>query len=95
MLSEYLFAIIYVIAALVFWEFIKSKDGILRKIMIGYFIVEVYAYLGSAIYFLLVDAKVHIFGIDIFRIIIITPKAIMMLCLWWWMKWGRKTKGFH
>lgn len=93
-LTEILFAITYLIASLVLWEFVKSKDGQLRKIMIAYFGVEVFVYLSSAIYFWVVWEKVDIFSINTFRIIVIIPKVAVKLWLLWWFK-GRKSKSLH
>lgn len=94
-ISEILFAVIYGIAALVLREFIRSKDGQLRKIMIWYFSVEIFVYLGSAVYFGLVAAQVPIMGIDTFRVIIVLPKVAVKIWLLVWLKGHRKTTGLH
>src|SRR5579859_2434040 len=92
-LTEVLFAIIYVIAIFVLWEFIRARDGLLRKIMIAYFSVEVFTYLGSAVYFYyswLLGRNA--FNVDIFRFTIIIPKVAVKLWLLWWLKKGRYKK---
>lgn len=90
-LSELLFAVIYVVAFLVLREFIKARDGMLRRIMIAYFCVEIFVYLGSAIYFFMVAYNMTTLSINAFRILIIFPKVVVKLWLLWWLKTGRAT----
>lgn len=88
-LSEILFAVVYIIAGLVAWEFIKTKDGTLRKIMITYFTVEVFMYLSCAIFFYLKAYNLTNISGDAFRIFFILPKVFVKLWLLWWLKKGR------
>ena len=88
--TEILFGIVWIIGALVLREFIISKDGMLRKIMIAYFAVEVFTYLGAAIYFLAIEEKWSDMSINTFRIVVITPKVFVKLWLLWYLKSGRK-----
>src|SRR5579872_6461652 len=97
-LTEVLFAIVYVVAIFVLWEFIRARDGMLRKIMIAYFSVEIFMYLGSAIYFYTAWYKHPIMNPDAFRVIVILPKVVIKLWLLWWLKRGRYEKqidSFH
>lgn len=90
LLSELLFGITYIIAALVLWEFIKTKNGELRIIMITYFSVEIFVYLGSGIYFFLLWEKLTTLSLDSFAIIVTFPKVIVKLWLLKYLKHGRK-----
>jgi hypothetical protein len=90
-ITEILFAIVYVIAFLIVREFIKSKDGQLRKIMITYFSIEVLMYLTSALYFILVYLKKDPLPLNSFRIIIIIPKVFVKIWLLWYLKFGRNS----
>lgn len=89
-LTEVLFFIVYAIGMLVVWEFVKAKDGMLRKIMIAYFSVEVAIYFMAAGYFYLVYLKKPPVSPDVFRIIFIAPKVCVKLWLLWWLKIGSK-----
>jgi len=89
-LTEFLFFIVYSIGAFVLWEFIKAKDGMLRKIMIVYFAVEFTIYLLASIYFYLSYIKKPPVSPDAFRIIFITPKVCVKIWLLWWLKIGSK-----
>lgn len=88
-IAQVLFGIIYVIGIFVLREFIISKDGVLRKIMIQYFAVELYVYAGSAFYFFFLKDRIPI---GIFLIIILSPKAISKLPLLWYLVQGRIKK---
>lgn len=95
-LSEILFFIVYSIALLVLREFVISKDGMLRKLMIAYFIVEFYTYFGAAVYYLGVHEKWITLRPETYRVIIATPKVCVKLCLLWWLVKNRqKRKGIE
>jgi glycerol uptake facilitator-like aquaporin len=83
--SEILFTIIVMIGLMVFWQLYKSKDGTLRKIMITYFLVEVFIYTASGIYFWKVENGTTDLSIDMFRLMILTPKAAVKLWLFFWL----------
>jgi hypothetical protein len=78
--SEILMVTITLIAFAVFWQLMRSKNGVLRKIMMGYFLIEVYVYGFSVVYWWLVG-KGKGFDVELFRVLVIVPKAIMMLIL--------------
>lgn len=78
LISEIIFAIIYVIAGFVVYELVKSKNGRLRKIMIAYFSSVVFIYVGASLYYLFPDTV----SVNTFRIIVSAPKAITMLMLY-------------
>lgn len=84
-MSETLFSVVYIIAIFVLIEFVRAKDGMLRKLMICYFIVEFYTYFGASIYYLAVHERWTTMGSDIYRIIIITPKVFVKLALLTWL----------
>lgn len=85
--SELLFSIIICVAILVLWQFVRSRNGMLRKIMIAYFIVEIYIFTFSAIYWY--DPFIPV---NTFRMLILIPKVIVKLWLLWWIvKQNKKT----
>lgn len=83
--SEILFTVIVLIGLMVFWQLYISKDGMLRKIMITYFLVEVFIYSASAVYFWKVEHGTTTLSIDMFRLMILTPKAAVKLWLFFWL----------
>src|SRR6186713_401818 len=89
-ITEILFAIVWIIGAFVLREFVISRNGMLRKIMITYFSVEVFTYLGAGIYFLATEEKWTDMSINAFRIIVIVPKVCVKLWLLWYLKRGQK-----
>lgn len=86
LISEILFTVIILIAAIVLREFIVSKDGVLRKIMIWYFIVEIFVYATSAIYFYLGHLHVYVISASVFRMIVLLPKVAIKLRLLFFLK---------
>lgn len=91
--TEILFSIVWIIGLLVLREFIISKDGILRKIMIAYFAVEVFTYLGAGLYFMAINFHWSQMPMDTFRLIVVCPKVAVKLWLLWYMKRGRLKKA--
>ena len=87
---ELLLSLVGGIGVLVLREFIISKDGMLRKIMIAYFSVEVYTYLGMAVYLFLTRYKKIELDIDVVRYILIVPKVLIKLWLLSWLIQGRR-----
>lgn len=92
LLTEVLFAIIYIIAFFILREFVNAKDGQLRIIMIVYFSIEILMYLGSAIYFYLIHIGKSPISIDTFRLMILLPKVGVKLWLLYYLKFGRVSK---
>lgn len=84
-ISEVLFTFIVMIGVLVFWQMCRSKDGMLRKIMIAYFLVEIFIYTSSAIYFWKVEKGTTTLSIEMFRLIVLLPKAAVKLWLFFWL----------
>lgn len=89
-LSEIMFITITMIAGLVFWRLYVSKNGTLRKIMISYFLVEVFIYSSSAVYYWSVERGGEWFSVDVFRMIVLMPKVAVMLWLLSWL--SKQTK---
>lgn len=82
--NEILFAVLWGIAAFVCKEFIISKDGQLRKIMIAYFAWEAFTYIAYG-----VDAAAAHYhwprlSYDLFRVCILAPKAVIKI---WLLSW--------
>lgn len=92
-ISELLFSIIIMIGLLVFWQLKRSRNGVFRKIMMAYFLVEVYVYTLSAIYWWTGENGYYFMPLHIFRLIILCPKAaIKLVLLWWLVKQNRQSK---
>lgn len=89
-LSELMFITVAMIASLVFRRLYISKNGTLRKIMITYFLIEVFIYASSAVYFWMLEKDKAVVTVDVFRLIILTPKALVMLWLLSWL--SKQTK---
>jgi hypothetical protein len=93
-ISELLFTIIVGVAILVFWQLLISKNGMLRKIMLAYFLVEIYMFTFSAIWWYWEDKGVHILPLGTFRMLVLIPKVIVKIWLLWWLvKQNRKPKS--
>lgn len=84
--TEILMIIISSIAFLVFWQLYRTKDGMLRKIMMAYMLIEIFVYEGSGIYFWLYEYGIVHFTIDTFRMLVLPPKAGIMLFLFFWLR---------
>lgn len=80
-ISEILFAIISTISLSVAWQFYRTRNGQLRKIMIALFTVDGLVYIVSGFYFWLMYMKYTEIGIGTFRMIVLVPKALCMLVL--------------
>lgn len=89
-LSELMFITIAMIASLVFRRLYISRNGMLRKIMIAYFLVEVFIYTSSAVYFWMLEKSKPIVTVDVFRLVILTPKALIMIWLLSWLSKQQK-----
>jgi hypothetical protein len=91
--SEVLFTIIIAIGFLVFWQLKISRNGTLRKIMMAYFLIEIYVYSLSAIYWWAIDRGVVPVPITVFRLVVLIPKAaVKIVLLVWLIKQNRKRK---
>lgn len=84
-LSEVMTVIIVLIGFIIARDFYISRNGILRKILIWYFIVEVFVYSLAFIYWLDVLA----ISVGLFRLIVLVPKFIIKLRLLWYLKTKR------
>jgi hypothetical protein len=85
-ISEVLFLIIMLIGTFVAYEFYKSKDGILRKLMIWYFVIDVYVYASSALYFWLSDIGFDVISLGMFRLCVLIPKAAIKLRILYYLR---------
>lgn len=92
-ISEILFFIVYTIAIFVLREFIRTKDGMLRKIMIGYFAIEVFVYMTSAWDFLAIKEGWPSLSISVLRLVVLGPKVAIKGVLLWWLIKNRQNKN--
>jgi hypothetical protein len=79
--SEILMLTVTIIAFLVFWQLYRSRNGSLRKIMMAYFLAEVNVYGLSCIYWYMAAKGYDVLSTEVFRLIVLVPKAIVMLIL--------------
>lgn len=68
-----LFLLVIAVAVLVLLEFINSKDGLLRKIMIGYFAIELLVWGAGLAAFL----NGYFLGAEWLWVVVLFPKAIL------------------
>lgn len=91
--SEILFTIIVAVATLVFWQLKMSKNGMLRKILMAYFLVEIYMFSLMAVFWWYADRGNPIMSIQAFRLWVLIPKtAIKVVLLGWLMRQNRRRK---
>jgi hypothetical protein len=83
-INEFLKAIAWIIAIFVMVEFIKTKDGELRKIMIAYFAIEVFIYLSSSIYSYLEWKHIEIISRMAFSDMTVSIKDVVKI---WLLSW--------
>lgn len=85
LLNQILFFVLWSIALVITRAFIRSKDGMLRKIMICYFGWESITYMVSAFYFS--GLHYHWFALspDTFRLMILIPKAGIKIWLLYYL----------
>lgn len=86
-----MFLIVAAIGLFVVREFIMVKNGVLRKIMIAYFCVEVFTYSMSGIFFM---GWLPI-TIETLRIIVIVPKVIVKIRLLIYLVGTRKKRSIN
>lgn len=90
-LTETMFLIVAAIGLFVVREFVIIKNGVLRKIMIAYFCVEVFTYTISAVFFM---GWLPI-TIETLRIIVIVPKVIIKIRLLIYLVGTRKKRSIN
>lgn len=91
--SEILFAIIVAVAVLVFWQLKISRNGLLRKILMAYFLIEIYMFSLMAVYWWYADRGDPLMSIKELRLLVLIPKtAIKLVLLAWLIKQNRKRK---
>jgi len=80
-ISEVLMSTVAAISLGVFWQLFRSKNGMLRKILIAFFLIEFYVYTFSCIYWYLLGTDQKVFSIETFRMLVLIPKALVELVL--------------
>lgn len=86
LISECLFAIIILIGLFVVREFYVAKNGILRKLMIWYFSIDVYVYVLSALYWWLAEQGWELMPVYGLRLAVLIPKAIIKLRILYYLR---------
>lgn len=63
----------------------------LRKIMIGYFAIEIWVFGWSAVYWYLAEQGAVLFSVGVLRLIVLVPKAIIKIFLLAWLVKNNRT----
>lgn len=88
--SQILFWSISIAAAFIAYEFYKSVDGRLRKLIIELFCAKIFVYGGAGLYYLLQELGFYNDSQPIWmRVILNLPMAIVMVRLYKFIKWGK------
>jgi len=80
-LTETLLVIILIVAAIVAHEFYISKNGILRKLMIWNFAIEVFIFICAIAYVAIFEPQYNVFWN-----LVLVPKAIIKLRILFYLK---------
>lgn len=90
-LSQAFLVVIVITSALVAWEFYKSKNGVLRVLIIALFICKIWVYGGAFVYYQLTDmGLVNALDPLLFRLILNTPMLVIMVLLYKYIKTHNK-----
>jgi len=87
--SELLLVMIASMGFIVFWQLYRSKDGMLRKIMMFYFLTEVFMFSTFAIYWWMKSRKMIQFSIVYLLPIWLLPKVIIKILFLDWLRRNR------
>lgn len=79
-ISVILFIIIETVAILLVREFVMSKNGMLRKLMIWYFAIEIWVYIVFFYYF---GNAIEVIG---FFLLASLPKAIIKIIIFFYLR---------
>lgn len=85
LIAQLMMLIIIGVAIRLLVEFVRSKNGTLRKIMIAYFSVEIFMYTGWVIFLCLAGRHNDL----IYTIILSLPKAVIKIRLLKWIQTGK------
>lgn len=90
--SEFLLFSLGAMAIVVFWQLYRTRNGMLRKIMMAYFATEAFMYFTFAIYWWLkMKGRVH-FPIVYMLPAWLLPKVIIKAIF---LDWIRKHRSLH
>lgn len=92
LLNEIMKAIAWGIGIFVVIEFVRTKDGVLRKIMIAYFSIEVFIYMSGGIDTYLQWKHRDFISELAFSDIMLIPKDLVKIWLLWYLVRGRKKR---
>lgn len=85
-LAELFLTVLGIMDCVIMYQFYKAKNGILRKIMIGYFLIAAWVYLGAALYHFLMHYNLIYVSIMTFSIIAVIPKVVVTLVLYKYLR---------
>lgn len=90
-LSQIFYLIIVIFSVLIAWEFYKSRNGILRVLIISLFVAKVWFYGGAMIYHFLLDFNLIQKPDRIYvQLILSFPMVIVMIKLWGYIRLHNK-----
>lgn len=87
-INEIILAIIVIVGIFILIRLVESKNGYFRKLLIGYFVVEIYVFFGLAV-FISIKTRAPIIP---FLPFIIVPKMIIKLFFYYWLSKNKKIK---
>jgi len=90
LINEFLKAIAWMIGIYVVVEFVRTRDGMLRIIMIVYFSVEVFIYFTSSVNTYLEWKRINVIDRLTFQDVLLIPKDIIKIWLLFWLIKNRK-----
>lgn len=89
-LAELFLIVLGIMDCVIMYQFYKAKNGVLRKIMIGYFLIAAWVYLGAALCGALLHYNIIYVSLMTFSVIAVIPKVIITLILYKYLR--TKTK---
>lgn len=84
-ITEILMSTVAIISLMVFWQLFRSKNGMLRKILIAFFLIEFYVYGFSCVFWYLLSEGDMSLSVAAFRMLVIIPKAVIELVLLYYL----------
>lgn len=86
LITELLFLIVALVDGLVAWQFYISRNGILRKLMLVYFCVDLYIFAINFIYFGMIGLGYGVISLMALRFCVLIPKVIIAMRVYYYLR---------